>query len=159
MEGRTLAARLAAGGIKVACMTDAALGQGLASADAVLVGADAVSAGWFLNKAGTRMLAAAAAADGVPMYVVASRDKFASPAVAERLILREGASTEVWSDPPPGVTVRNTYFDPTPLDAVTGIISDTGILDASMAREVCDALGRDAPASLVSLLDDSPGGR
>ncbi len=37
---------------------------------------------WFLNKTGTRMLAASAAQQGVPVYVVATRDKFVSPAVA-----------------------------------------------------------------------------
>ncbi len=155
LEGRTLAARLAAMGIPVTCTTDAALGQALTSADAVMVGADAVAAGWFLNKVGTRMLATTASAQGVPVYVVASRDKFASPAVAARLAVREGASAEVWIDPPPGVTVRNAYFEETPLDVVTAIISDSGILELSAVREVCEALDREFPPTLVALLRSS----
>ena len=154
MEGRALAARLAALGIPVTCMTDAALGQALTSADAVLVGADAVTAHWFLNKAGTRMLAAAAATGGVPVYVVASREKFASAAVASRLVIREAAAGEVWSDPPAGVRVRNVYFERTTLDAVTGFITDDGLLDAREARAACEALDREVPESLAAALDD-----
>jgi translation initiation factor 2B subunit (eIF-2B alpha/beta/delta family) len=153
LEGRALAERLAASGITVTCTTDAALGEALTSADAVLVGADAVTAGWFLNKVGTRMLAAAAAAEGVPLYVVASRDKFASAAVAARLSVREGAPTEVWHDPPPGVAVRNLYFERTPLDAVTGVISDVGLLGIDRVRQVCEALEREIPADMR----DAPG--
>ena len=152
LEGRTLAARLAAMGIPVACTTDAALGRALTSADAVLVGADAVAADWFLNKVGTRMLATTASALGVPVYMVASQDKFASPAVAARLAVREGAPAEVWSDPPAGVTVRNAYFEATPLDLATAVISDNGILDASMVRETCEALDLEVPPTLVARL-------
>ena len=148
LEGRALAARLAASGIAVTCTADAALGEALTSADAVLVGADAVTAGWFLNKVGTRMLAAAAAAGGVPVYVVASRDKFASAAVAARLSVREGAPTEVWRDPPPGVGVRNLYFERTPLDTVTGVISDVGLLGIDRVRQVCETLEQEIPADM-----------
>ena len=153
LEGRALAARLAASGIGVTCTTDAALGEALTSADAVLVGADAVTAGWFLNKVGTRMLAAAAAAEGVPMYVVASRDKFASAAVAARLRVREGEAAEVWSDPPPGVGMRNVYFERAPLGEITGVISDIGILGIDSVRQVCEALEQEIPPSMVDVLD------
>ncbi|HEY6360762.1 MAG TPA: hypothetical protein VIX63_06635, partial [Vicinamibacterales bacterium] len=43
LEGRRLASHLAASGTAVTCFSDAALGHALASADAVLVGADAVA--------------------------------------------------------------------------------------------------------------------
>jgi hypothetical protein len=46
----------------------------------------------FLNKTGTRMLAAAAAQQGVPVQVLATRDKFVSHAVGSRLVLREGGA-------------------------------------------------------------------
>src|SRR5262249_18009640 len=90
LEGRRLATRLAAHGVAVTCFSDAAIGHALASADAVLVGADAVAPEWFLNKSGTRMLAAAAAQQGIPVYVTAARDKFVSRAVARLLQMREG---------------------------------------------------------------------
>jgi translation initiation factor 2B subunit (eIF-2B alpha/beta/delta family) len=153
MEGRTMAARLAAAGIAVTVTTDAALGQVLGGADAVVIGADAVTAAWVINKAGTRMLVAAAAAAGIPVYVVAGRDKFAAAAVAARLTPREEPAAEVWSDPPAGVAVSNVYFEPTPLDTVTGLVTDSGVLDATMARQLCESLDREAPERLVALLD------
>ena len=151
-EGRALAARLAAGGIPVTCVLDAAIGQSLAAADAVLVGADAITAGWFVNKAGTKMLAAAASTQGVPVYVVASRDKFACAGVAARLTLGEGSPADVWRDPPPGVVVRNVCFETIPFDLVRRLITDDGVLDVGTARQVCEALDGESPAALVSLI-------
>jgi translation initiation factor 2B subunit (eIF-2B alpha/beta/delta family) len=139
LEGRRLASRLAGIGIPVTCFGDAALGHALAAADAVIVGADAVGPEWFLNKSGTRMLAAAAGQQGVPVYVVAARDKFVSHAVGARLVGREGAPAEIWKTPPSGVAVRNPYFEPTPLDLVTAVISDVGILGAAMVPDVCQS--------------------
>jgi translation initiation factor 2B subunit (eIF-2B alpha/beta/delta family) len=153
LEGRRLASRLAASGIPVTCFSDAATGDALAAADAVLVGADAVAPEWFLNKVGTRMLAAAATQHGVPVYVVATRDKFVSHAVAARIVVREGPPDEVWEGPPAGVTVRNPYFEPTPLDLVASVITDLGVLGAGMVPDVCeqsqDALTLQALADLT----------
>jgi translation initiation factor 2B subunit (eIF-2B alpha/beta/delta family) len=139
LEGRRLAARLSAAGITVTCYTDAGIGQALASADAVVLGADAVAPEWFLNKSGSRMLAAAAAQQGVPVYVVATRDKFVPHAVAARLEVREGPPAEIWPSPPAGVTVRNAYFEPTPIDVVTAVISDLGVLGAGLVPDACNA--------------------
>ena len=133
-EGRALAARLAAAGIAVTCTTDDAIPATVRVADAVLVGADAVTAHWFLNKIGTRSLAGAAAAEEVPVYVVASRDKFAGTSVASRL-------------------ATSPLFEPTPLANVTGVITDDGVLQPGMVRQVCEALDLEASQSLVALLD------
>jgi translation initiation factor 2B subunit (eIF-2B alpha/beta/delta family) len=138
LEGRRLASRLSAAGIAITCFSDAALGHALAAADAVLFGADAVAPEWFLNKSGTRMLAATAARQGLPVYVLATRDKFVTHAVGGRLVLREGAPADIWEAPPPGVTVRNPYFETTPLDLVTSVISDVGILGTAMVPDACN---------------------
>jgi len=139
LEGRRLAAQLASLEIPVTCYADAAIGHALNDGDAVIVGADAIASEWFLNKVGTRMLAAAASQRGLPVYVVASRDKFVSAVLAERLVVREEASSEIWSEPPAGVTVRNPYFERTPLDPVTAVISDIGVLGAGMIPDVSAA--------------------
>jgi len=152
LEGRRLATRLAAAGIPVTCFTDAAIGHALGGADAVLVGADAVAPEWFLNKSGTRMLAATAAQQGVPLYVLASRDKFVSHAIAGRLVVREGEPSEVWEEAPAGVAVRNPYFESTPLDVVTAIITDAGVLGSALAPEVCASMQDQASAGLVAQL-------
>lgn len=106
-EGRDMASALAAGGFRVELFTDAAIALALEKSDAVLVGADSVTPRWFINKAGTGQLAAAAAGAGVPVFVVAARDKLVHPALAPHLRLREGSPGEVWPAPPHGITVRN----------------------------------------------------
>lgn len=138
LEGRRLAARFAATGTAVTYFCDAAIGHSLQGADAVIVGADAIASFWFLNKSGTRMLAAAATQQGVPLYVAATRDKFAGPELAARLAVRNGDPGEVWAEPPAGVDVRNPYFEATPLDLVSAVISDIGVLGAGMIPDVCE---------------------
>jgi translation initiation factor 2B subunit (eIF-2B alpha/beta/delta family) len=152
LEGRRLASRLASAGIAVTCFSDAAIGHALGVADAAIVGADAVAPEWFLNKSGTRMLAAAAGQQGVPVYVVATRDKFVGHAVAARLRIREGKAAEVWESPPAGVAVRNPYFETTPLDLISSLITDVGVIGAAVAAEVCEAISRDQPPDLIDRL-------
>jgi translation initiation factor 2B subunit (eIF-2B alpha/beta/delta family) len=149
LEGRRLASRLASVGAAVTTRLDAAIGQALDGADAVIVGADAVTPEWFLNKIGTRMLGAAAALQGVPLYVVATLDKFVNEQVATRLQPREGAPEEVWADPPKGVSVRNPYFEPTSNELVTTFITDTGLLGAALAAEVCASVRQGIPRDLI----------
>jgi ribose 1,5-bisphosphate isomerase len=139
LEGRGLATQLAALQIPVTVYSDAAIGHALIDADALLVGADAVAPQWFLNKVGTRMLAAAAWQRGLPVYVVASRDKFCSAALAERLVVRDEAPSEIWNAPPAGVDVRNPYFERIPLEFVTTVISDIGLLGAALIPDVCES--------------------
>jgi translation initiation factor 2B subunit (eIF-2B alpha/beta/delta family) len=143
---------MAAAAIPVTYYLDAAIGHALQDADAVLVGADAVGPEWVLNKSGTRLLAAAAAEQGVPVYVAATRDKFIGAPVAERLVIREGAPDEVWHDAPPGIEVRNPYFEAVPLDLVTAILTDTGVVGSPLVPQVCaSAYDAAAVAALVRL--------
>ena len=127
-EGRRMAARLAAAGIPVTFLTDAAMGHALADAHEVVVGADAVTPDWFLNKSGTRLLAVSAAAAGAGLTVVASRDKFLDQETGDRLAIRHGTAAEVWPRAPAGVTVLNPYFERIPLGLVAAIICDTGVV-------------------------------
>jgi translation initiation factor 2B subunit (eIF-2B alpha/beta/delta family) len=73
------------------------------------------------------------------VYVVAGRDKFVQPDVAARLALKEGDAAEIWADAPAGVEVCNPYFERVPLDLVTAVISDAGVLGAGMVPAVCAA--------------------
>jgi translation initiation factor 2B subunit (eIF-2B alpha/beta/delta family) len=152
LEGRRLAESLSAAGFTVACFTDAAIAPALDDADALLLGADAVGPRHFINKAGSRMLAAAAGAAGTPVYVCATRDKFAMPSLWYSLRMREGTAGEVWDDAPPGVVVRNPYFEETSLSLVTGIVSDMGVLTAEMASDVCHSLDDAALRKALSLV-------
>jgi translation initiation factor eIF-2B subunit delta len=136
-EGRTLAARLAAAGCRVRFFTDAAIGHALDGCDAVIVGADAVSAQWFVNKSGTRLLAAAAAHCGVPVYVLAGREKFVTADVEKHLEIVEGNLDEVWPDAPATISIRNPYFERTPLELVAGVVTDVGMLSSDAVAQLC----------------------
>jgi len=151
LEGRALASRLAARAVSVTFYTDAAVGHALGAADVVLVGADAVAPAFFLNKTGTRMLVAAAAAQAVPVYVIAGRDKFVNHAIARLLHGGEGPTAEVWASAPDGVTVRNPYFEWVPLDPVTAVITDAGILGTGSVPDLCSSEAAEIPNSLIDI--------
>ena len=158
LEGRRLAERVADLGVPVTLFTDAAIGHALPGADAVLFGADAIGPDWFLNKAGSRMLAAAASHGGVPVYLAATRDKFVGQAVGRRVQIREAAPGEIWETPPPGVAVRNPYFESTPLDLVTTVISDIGLLGTGMVPDVCESVHDGQILAALAEVSEQSGG-
>ena len=148
-EGRAMAAGLAAAGLAVEVYTDAGVGAALGASDALLLGADAVSGDWVINKTGSAQLAALAAERGVPVYVVATCDKFVPPGIAAVLQLRQGPVAEVWDQPPHGVSIRNPYFERVPLTLVRAVLSDGGVLDADLVRKRC--LEADRPSAFARL--------
>ncbi len=127
-EGRETAAALAGAADAVQVMEDAEALQAM-PAEAVAVGADAVTSRHVVNKVGTRALAQAAAASGIPCYVVAGDTKF----VAEDLPI---------AGP----------FEPTPLELFTAIAAPGKLCSPAQARE----LARRHPLhpTLVESLDD-----
>jgi translation initiation factor 2B subunit (eIF-2B alpha/beta/delta family) len=128
LEGRGLAESLASHGVDVELYTDAALGGAVGTAQAVLIGADAIGPVEFLNKAGTSTVCALAAVSGVPVYVLSGREKIVTAQVFEELEIRSGREEEVWNRPPIGVRVQNPYFDRTPLSLVTSLITEAGVV-------------------------------
>ena len=84
-EGVRCAEDLRRAGAGSTVVHDALLTTYLGSAAAVVVGADALSARDWTNKAGTYGLAAAASFSGVPVYVVVSRDKAAADVLISRM--------------------------------------------------------------------------
>jgi len=156
LEGRRLAASLAAVGLDVELFADGALTTALDRTDVVLVGADALMEDVFINKVGTRALAAAALHRGVPVYVLASTEKLVMPALAPYLTLREGSPDDIWEGPPRGVRVCNPYFERVPLDLVAAVITDTGVLGTGMMPDACRSLetpiARQALAELLRAL-------
>lgn len=128
MEGRDLARRLA-GRVAVEVYTDAAIGSALRSADALLVGADAVGPDEFVNKVGTGALCALAQSYGVPVFVLAGREKILGADDFAALELSGGPPAEVWADPPPDVTVQNPYFELISLRYVSALITDTNTVN------------------------------
>ena len=152
-EGRDMAAALFGDGVHVELLSDAGATSVVAEASAVMVGADAVSSRWLINKCGTAALAAAAAAAHVPVIVVAGSDKLTSSALAPWLRTRAGAAEEVWGDPPSGLAVRNPYFERVRLEWISQVVVETGVLAVDFLPQACEARARPAgEATLIGLL-------
>ena len=137
-EGRMLAAALAAAGIQVWLMVDAALPLLISQARAVWIGADAVTDQGVVNKIGSFALALAAREHSVPVYALATRRKFI-PAATGALRIVEQPPAEVWDSPVAGVQPRNVYFESVPLSLLRGVVVEDAVLGtteaASLARE------------------------
>lgn len=141
-EGRETAAELAKHDIAVTLITDAQADIFLPFSQAVVVGADSVLAdGGVLNKAGTALLAWAAHGHGVPFYAVCETLKISAQHWKGDLSqLEEKEAEEVLAEPIAGVQVRNFYFDYTPPQLVTGVITECGILDGQQIQHIASTL-------------------
>ena len=114
--------------------------------DVVIVGADRVAAnGDVANKIGTYMLAVLARRHRIPFYV-------ACPLSSIDLAIAHGANIPIEERPSPevsgyrhtqwaaeGVKIRNPAFDVTPVELVTGLITEKGVV-LSPNREKLAAL-------------------
>lgn len=135
-QGVKTARELAAMGIPVTLIVDNASGYLMRETDLCLVGADALREEGLVNKTGTYLLALAAADNGVPFYVAASRFKLD---VREEIEIEERPAEEVIDLKVPGITVRNPAFDITPWRYVTAVIMEGGV---KRPEEVLGMLGR-----------------
>lgn len=156
LEGRNAAARLAGAGIPVELSVDAAMVSEVRRADRVIVGADALTEEVLVNKCGTLALAVVAREYGVPVLAVAEGSKLLPNALLPEAD-RHRDPREVWDAAPPGVAVRNRYFERVPLAQVARIALEDGPADA---REVRRRLERPDPAlaALGRLLGEKGGG-
>jgi translation initiation factor 2B subunit (eIF-2B alpha/beta/delta family) len=135
LEGRAMAAALAAAGIPVWLVVDAALPLLVSQAGMVWLGADAVTEAGVLNKVGSFALALAAREHSVPVWALADRRKFL-PAGTAALRIVERPPAEVWDAAPAGVQPRNVYFEVVPMPLLRGIVVEDGVLGASEAATV-----------------------
>lgn len=124
-EGVGLAGDLAAAGIEVRLTVDAALPRFLAGADAVVVGADALCLDGVVNKTGTGLLAEAADEAGVPVLVLAGRDKEFPPVLGRRPRLTTQGSLD---DPlPPGVEAHLPLFEAVAFERFDRVVQEDGV--------------------------------
>jgi translation initiation factor eIF-2B subunit delta len=127
LEGQRLTRELARAGIAVELGVDAAIATFAERADMALVGADSVTAQGVINKLGTTSLALASRHAGTPCYVVADRHKWFPAGAAAPVFSQLKPEVEVWSNPPTGVTIRNAYFECTPMTLFSGIVGEDGV--------------------------------
>jgi len=130
-EGRRLVERLLTLDLPVTLIVDAAIAEWAGRCTLALVGADCVAPEGVVNKIGTRLLALAARERHLPIYALAESSKFFPLPLS---LSRPQSPTEIWETPPPGLTIWNEYFETTPLELFTGIITERGLLSPEDVR-------------------------
>jgi len=131
--GERIARQLGLYGIPSTFIDDAAMGFYMPTVSKVMVGADRVCAdGKVVNGIGTYQLALVAERAGIPFYVLCETLKFDPRLKSNGVDLEEKEPSEVVKPGrlPLGVKVKNPYFDITPLELITGIVTENGLLSS-----------------------------
>ncbi len=122
--------------VKVETDNTAGLMMRLGKIQKVIVGADRIVQDAVINKIGTFMVAIAAKYHNIPMYVVAPRSTLSMHETEKDVIIEQrdgqfevGEVMGRIQDPivPEGVECINYAFDGTPMDLITGIITEDGV--------------------------------
>jgi len=122
-------------GIDVTVITDSMAAHVMRTRkiDAVVVGADRITHDAVFNKIGTYTHAISARHHGIPFYVAAPRSTFDPKNSMRDVIIEERGREEVTTIGnrtfvPDGAKVMNFGFDATPVDLVTAVITESGVL-------------------------------
>jgi methylthioribose-1-phosphate isomerase len=105
-----------------------------------IVGADRITNRFVVNKVGTYLVALAAQANHVPFYVAAPSSTFDLRQQEDEVNIEERSPHEVTHIggkriAPRGVEVFNPAFDLTPIDLVSGFITEKGVVAADRLRD------------------------
>jgi methylthioribose-1-phosphate isomerase len=100
--------------------------------DSVIVGADRITRDVVFNKIGTYNHAVLAKYHKIPFYVAAPLSTFDRINAEEDIIVEERDPEEICTLQglrlaPQGISVYNPAFDATPLELVTGLITEKGV--------------------------------
>ncbi|HET9947535.1 MAG TPA: hypothetical protein VFQ22_01290, partial [Longimicrobiales bacterium] len=143
-EGQSLATALAPAGFDVTYAVDAAAPSLIPGCAMVLLGADSIGDGGVANKIGSLGMALSAARAGVPVYVLSDETKILPRGFPQR-VDEDRPAEEVWKAPV-RVGVWNRYFELVPLELVTGVVTESAVLDAAELERFRD--GIELPAAL-----------
>lgn len=136
LQGARLTAwELAREGIDVTVITDSMAAHFMrkGAIDAVIVGADRITCDAVFNKIGTYMHAVCARHHGIPFYVAAPLSTFDGKNREQDVVIEERGRGEVTTMGnrifvPDAAAVKNPAFDATPMDLVSAIITEKGVL-------------------------------
>ncbi len=135
-------------GIPVTLIVDGAVGyvmkRGLVQK--VIVGADRITRNYVANKVGTYLIALAAQANKIPFYVAAPASTFDLRNEQPEVEIEERSPHEVTHIEgqriaPKGVPIFNPAFDLTPVELVSGFITDKGVIAPEMVVAKMPVLG------------------
>ncbi len=135
MEGAMLAEVLAGAGIETVLLTDASAFVFIDEMSMAMVGGDTLSPDGLVNKAGTSGLAMAAEKQGIPCYALCSSEKLLPVPLGYQPKLDRYDPRQVMELPPRNLNVINCYFDSTPLERLTGVITEKGLINGDYIIE------------------------
>ncbi len=127
-EGQTLASELSWAGMRVTLGVDMALFGWLPQIRALAIGADSISSQGMVSKLGTAALTRAARELEIPVYVLCTSDKFMPAEYYSGRDLDSGPREEIMPESNDRLSVSNVYFDVTPLDQITSVMTEQGRL-------------------------------
>ena len=132
-EGRMMAQRLAERGIKTIMIADSAMFHFLKECSSILVGADRVMPEGIINKIGTYGLAIAAKEFKIPFYCACERTKCIPNLIPIDKIILAHPEDQIYEpvkdqNKPENLSIKNIYFDFTPMEYVTHILTEDGVL-------------------------------
>jgi methylthioribose-1-phosphate isomerase len=145
LQGARLTAfELMTDGFDCRVIADTAVGHTLSSGrvDKVITGADRITRDSFVfNKIGTYQIAVLADRHGVPFYAAAPFSTFDAGRTHEQVVIEERPFEEVVRIRgrrivPKGVPVANPAFDMTPPELISSIISDRGIIERPVDKNI-----------------------
>ncbi len=137
-QGRITARELVDLGIETTFIVDSAARTFMADVDIVIVGADAItSEGNVVNKIGSSGIAVLAHEARVPFYVVSELLKFDSATYqGECEKIEQRSPSEVWSEAPTKLNIRNPAFDVTSTRYIHGLVCEEGIIAPQSIMQV-----------------------
>ena len=149
LQGARLTAfELVTDGIDCTVIPDTAVGHmmSIGRVDKVIVGADRITRdGYVFNKIGTYQEAVLAERHGVPFYPAAPRSTFDLSHTHDEITIEERGFDEVVRIrgrriAPKGVSVANPAFDKTPPELVTAIVTDRGLIEGPLERNIAKVM-------------------
>jgi translation initiation factor 2B subunit (eIF-2B alpha/beta/delta family) len=142
-DGLVTVTKLAERGIPASVSVDACMGELVPQADIMMVGAEAIMAdGSAICKVGTYPAALVARAHGVPVYVIVDTMKFNVTSLFGLPLRLDtiNANDVLDSDESRHVTVVGHLFDRTPMELISGIVTERGILNPAACLAVFEGM-------------------
>jgi methylthioribose-1-phosphate isomerase len=149
LQGARLTAfELSRDGFDCTLISDTAVGSVMSSGrvNKVIVGADRITKdGNVFNKIGTYQVAVLANRHRVPFYPAAPWSTFDMARTYDQVVVEERSFDEVTKIrgrrlAPAGVPVFNPAFDRTPPELVTAIVSDRGVIDSPVEKNIASMM-------------------
>jgi translation initiation factor 2B subunit (eIF-2B alpha/beta/delta family) len=129
LDGRRLARRLSRAGVAVTLAYDSAVLSLVPRVDRVWLSTEAIGAGAFLARSGTRVLLEECARRDVPVRVLATSDKLVPGGRLELPSWAERETWRLWEDAPEGVRIESQFHEAVPtalLEQVGGFLTEIG---------------------------------